>query len=200
MRRKKASLIIVLSLVLTTVISASATLKLASCQGDGRKLPDGDWKLSFEPYRGPGYGTAPVQVVAVKGEIMPDGRIRIRWPHLRRNSVKSFKTVTLTAYVYDESRLDTVLLRGPIIGLGFNPGNWPSQNTDLKESIDEKDARARVFDRLTEIAYRPLLSSLVKDGKLEGHYRIAIGVSKVIFDDGTVWEQQAEPLRAEPNK
>lgn len=195
---KRWSVISILTLV--SLLACSTDIALGQSQPNERdELPKGDLKIRFVPYSGPGYETIPVQVIAVKGEIMSDGRIRIKWPHLRRNSTQTVRTVMLTAYIYDESHPDSVLLRGPIIGLGFNPRNWRPQDADFKESPEEKDPRLRGREWLTEIAYRPLLSPLVKDGKLSGNYRLAVGVSKVVFDDGTVWEQD-EPSGTKINK
>jgi hypothetical protein len=36
-----------------------------------------------------------------------------------------------------------------------------------------------------------LLRPLAKSGKPEGNYRIALGIDKVWFADGTVWEFEA---------
>jgi len=36
-----------------------------------------------------------------------------------------------------------------------------------------------------------LLKPLAKDGKIEGTYIIALGIDRVTFSDGTVWEFEA---------
>ncbi len=194
---KRWSVVSILAMLSLLAFGAGSALGQEQSSGRG-KSPEGDWKISFAPYTGAGYETAPMRVVAVKGEILPDGRIRIRWPHLRRNTARPFQVVKLTAYVYDENHPDSVLFRGEIAGLRFDARNWPPQDTDLERSVE--DTRMRATDNLTEISYKPLLSALIKDGKLEGRYRIALGVSKVVFDDGTVWRQQDEPAVTKNNK
>lgn len=181
MKQWNAILIIILMLVLASVITVGGSLKQASRQSEQSKLPSGDWKVKFEPYRGPGYEQMPVQVVSVGGYVTKRGIFFIKHPILRNNAEKDVDQVVFTCYVYDEKKPDTVLIQQRMIATAvkFYEGRLAAK-TDRPSNVE--------MGWPFSIGRDPLFGSLIKDGKLEGNYRIAVGVSRVVFKDGSEWE------------
>jgi hypothetical protein len=158
--------------------------------GPGARTPAGNWTLSFRPYTGGGYETMPLQLVSYKGEMHADGRLEISALHLKNRSDKAVKLITLTIYVYDEQNPETPLTQRENVRFGFTPGGFPA-NT-------EKPAPAEATNNFVSLDVvneeDALLKPLLKDGKLDGQYRLVIAVTKVQFEDGQAWSFR--PLQA----
>ena len=162
----------------------------------GERVLAGNWKVILQPYSGPEFESMPLQVIAVVGESSHDGTgFWIRERRLRNRSDKRALKASFTAFVYREQSPETLLFKYDLHTVGFAnvpvlPGTeWPAP-----------------------CAYRPknycpyahaipgaskLLAPLIKDGNLEGEYRIAIGVSKVWFEDGSIWELPGSQSQAQ---
>lgn len=163
-----------------------------SQSNERESLPAGNWKVSFEPYRGVGYEEMPVEMVSFKGRIVKDGVFFIIQPHLKNRSENGVKSVYLTCYVYGEQQPTIILVQQ-------DHSAWMNLYTILPAG-EELQTSVWIGHNFSN-GENGLFASLIKDGKLEGNYRIAVGISKVIFEDGSVWEQSKTSQSAErPNR
>jgi len=128
----------------------------------------------------------PLQVISVRGEWSRESSlIWIRERRLRNRSDKRASKANFSAFVYREQDPETLLFQHFLGTVGFDrvpvlPGTeWPAPCLDPKKYCPYGHAIP---------GPATLLAPLVQDGTLDGEYRIAIGVSKVWFRDGSIWE------------
>ncbi|MDQ3473577.1 MAG: hypothetical protein M3447_07560 [Acidobacteriota bacterium] len=150
-------------------------------------LPSGNWTVSFGPYAGPGYESAPVQLVSIKGEVRRDGLMMFKAPHWVNHSNKDVRSVEHTVYVYKEPESKPVLFRQRYDRVSFTGGVPLLARSELRMNNRWLQSFASRKDGL--------MQPLIKEGKLEGSYRIALGISKVYFADDSVWEIQDTDIR-----
>jgi hypothetical protein len=176
-----------LSLLALIIVAASFALK-GEAYGQGKagpkaRNPAGNWTLSFRPYTGASYESMPVQLVSYKGEMQAGGRLEISALHLKNRSDKAVKSIALTMYLYDEQNPETPLTQQENLRFGFFPGGFPA-NTE-KPAPGEATNNFVLLDVVNE--ENALLKPLLKDGKLDGEYRLILAVTKVQFEDGEAW-------------
>jgi len=178
---------LVFTVILTSffVSVGNQTLSQNSPAG-GERVPAGNWKVTLHPYSGPEFESMPLQVISVIGQSSHDGVIFwIRERRLRNRSDKRVLKASFAAFVYREQNPETLLFQHHLntIGLAAVPvlagTEWPNPCSPEPKYCPYGHAIHGA---------RKLLAPLIKDGTLEGEYRIAIGVSKVWFDDESVWE------------
>ncbi len=153
---------------------------------DESVLP-GNWKVTLHPYAGPEVASMPLQVISVVGTSSHDGySFWIRERRLRNRSDKRVLKASFTAFVYREESPETLLFQHALlhpIGFARVPllaaTDWPAPCLEGPKYCPYGHAIPGA---------RKLLAPLIKDATLEGEYRIAIGVSKVWFEDGSIWE------------
>jgi hypothetical protein len=172
----------------------------------GGRLPAGNWKVALYPYSGPEFESMPLQVIMVRGELAHDGTIFwIRERRLRNRSDKRVLKASFAAFIYTEQNPEKLLFQQPLgtVGLARVPvlarSEWPAPCTDPSKYCPYGHGIPGVKKLLA-----PLIKESSPEGEpctetgicvqtLEGEYRIAIGVSKVWFEDGSIWELPGRP-------
>ncbi len=188
MTRRNLSLVLMLA-----VLSALASIEAAGqskAQKIGRKSVE-NLRLSFTPYTGAGLESMPVEVV-VFDAIVNINSMWVRDWRLRNRSDKTVTKVRQTLFVYSEGEPDKLLLRHaipPYYGVGtsgpFSPNvEWPKEPCPAGKRFCPWG--------FAMLSAQELFEPLMKDGKIEGNYRVALGIDKVWFADGTVWEFAGE--------
>jgi hypothetical protein len=171
----------------------------------------GNLHLSFRPYAGAGHEDMPVEVLKFVVEVTWDGTgIWVHEWRLKNRSEKKVVKIRCALFVYNADDPTKLLLRHQLA---------PSQSRHLKSdglddrvpiSVNELWPRQKCegewcpgehvmespYDLLHPNSIKPLsptdlLEPLAKDGKIEGTYIIALGIDRVVFSDGTVWEFEA---------
>ena len=121
---------------------------------------------------------------------------------LKNRSNKKVVKIRCALFVYNADDPKKLLLRhqlGPIykddsVPISVN-GIWPRQKCEGQWCPGEFVMQS-AYDLLKPNWLKPLsptnlLKPLAKDGKIEGTYIIALGIDRVTFSDGTVWEFEA---------
>jgi len=131
-----------------------------------RQLPRTGWIAGFHSYHGPGYDRVPVQVFSVRSNINK-GLVGVS---VRNRSDKAVSAITLGWYVSEAQGTGEILAKGQTAELGLN---LPDQ---AKLDVTTQDT-----------SWNDVLSPLMRNGSLKGDYDIWIVVTKIIYDDGSVW-------------
>jgi len=178
-------------LVLGLIFIGLLVLENHSFSQNARQLPQptiaGNWKLNFQPYSGPEFEKMPLQVISVVAVCHPpQNGILVRERRLRNRAEKRVIRASFDAFIYREEDPEKLLFRHYLGTEGFSkvPAVFPG--TEWPAPCHE----ANPYYCPYEFGMSPqvLLAPLMKDGTLEGDYRIAIGVTKVWFEDGSIWE------------
>ena len=188
---------LLLTLILTSffgVVVERAFGQSTPAVGEG--VIAGNWKVALYPYSGPEFESMPLQVISVVGKSSHDGALFwIRERRLRNRSNKNVVKVSFTAFVYREQSPETLLFQHSLSTLGFDGplragSEWPAPCPKRPKYCPYGHGMP---------GPTKLLAPLVKDETLEGEYRIAIGVSKVWFDDGSIWKLPGSQPQAQLN-
>lgn len=159
--------------------------------------------LSFRPYAGAGHEDMPVEVLKFVVKVDWDGTgMYVHEWRLKNRSDKKVVKIRCALFVYNADDPTKLLLRhqlGPIykddsVPISVN-GIWPRQKCE-GQWCPSAFVMQSAYDLLHPNWLKPLsptdlLKPLAKDGKIEGTYIIALGIDRVTFSDGTVWEFEA---------
>lgn len=178
---------LLLTLILTSFLAAVVDRAFGqNTHAVGERVIAGNWKVALYPYSGPEFESMPLQVISVVGVSSHDGAgFWIRERRLRNRSDKTVLQASFAAFVYREQSPETLLFQHPLLTVNFSNVSffagteWPAPCRKRPKYCPYGHAIPGVTT---------LLAPLVKDATLEGEYRIAIGVSKVWFEDGSIWE------------
>ena len=139
------------------------------------------WDVTFAPYSGKALADMPVQVLVFDARDHGSGMWVREW-RIVNHSEKTMVKFRPALFVAKEDDLDSLLLVREVrryIGLTLLPGAQHPVGPCSSQAKSCQNAFATVsLDQLLE----PL--SKQKDTR----YRVALGVDKVWFQDGTVWE------------
>ena len=139
--------------------------------------------LSFQPYSAVGHEAMPVQVLKFDVVVGHTCNLWVREWRLKNRSGKVIVRIRPTLFVYSESEPATLLLRREVrgyLGLRLDPSQeWP-KGACLPAA---KSCFAAFAVPLPGELLKPLAES-----EEPGNYRIALGIDKVWFEDGTIWE------------
>ncbi|MDQ3819346.1 MAG: hypothetical protein M3362_16945 [Acidobacteriota bacterium] len=185
MRLKLSSILITLFL-LSLLACGDQTTAASGTHTSGGKL-----NLNYQPYAGKGHEEMPVEVLTfdVRGA---EGTWVREW-RLKNHSDKAVDKIRLTLFVYSKNDPDTLLLRHStaakieyetILGVRLSPGEELPKGTCSPTALSCLYAFAM-------LSARDLLKPLFPNGEPEGDYIIALGIDKVWFADGTLWELAA---------
>jgi hypothetical protein len=116
----------------------------------------------------------------------------IREQRMRNQSDKTVVGASYTVFVYRKEKPEVVLFKHPLpyrdsyVNMPIRPDSaWPAPCQPEPKYCPYGYAIPGVAE---------LLAPLLKGGELEGRYEVAIGVTKVWFEDGSVWEfKESEP-------
>jgi hypothetical protein len=178
-------------LILISFIAAIGDQGFSQNQFEGNERPAGNWKVALYPYSGSERESMPLQVISVEGELSHDGSIFwIRQRRLKNRSTQRVLRASFAAFIYTEQDPEKLLFQQPLGRVGFERVpllagvEWPAPCVDRSKYCPYGHAILGV---------KHLLAPLIKDSTLEGEYRIAIGVTKVWFEDGSTWELPGRP-------
>lgn len=104
------------------------------------------------------------------------GRMKVPEVTLENRSYRVTQSVQLRWVLVSVEDPEVVLLKG------LTPFFEAQVNPESSSSVD-----------IPEIYFNKILKPLVKNGELNGHFRLVIGVQEVRFSDGQVW-QAAQPV------
>lgn len=159
-------------------------------------VPAGNWKVALVPYSGPEFESMPLQVISVVGVSSHDAiSFWIRERRLRNRSDKRVMRASFTAFVYREESPEKLLVQYPIHTIVYTEvpllagTEWPAPCRNQRPNYCPY---AHAIPGATH-----LLAPFIKDATLEGEYRIAIGVSRVWFEDGSTWELPGSQTNAQ---
>ncbi len=150
-------------------------------------VPPQALRLSFQPYAGEQHESMPVEVLklVVDGAFaatVNDGIFVHEW-RLRNRSDKTVVRIRSTFFVYRQSEPEKLLLKysnkSLVGGVKISPGqSWPR----------EKCVGYWCPSEFSTISACKLLQPLFNENEPEGAYIITMGIDKVWFADGTIWE------------
>lgn len=170
-RRKLLPLLILLTTALLSQTTAG-------------KLPTANWDVTFAPYTGKALETMPVQVLVFDVTNHEHGLWVRQWRLLNRSN-KTVVKIRPSLFVAKEDDLNSLLFVRELrryVGVTLAPGaQWPEGEC----SPQAKSCR----NAFATVSLDELMEPLSQQTNTK--YRAALGVDKVWFQDGTVWEFDA---------
>ncbi len=158
-----------------TLLTIVGTLILVVSNGLGNRQdkpsaqsPSGNWSISAIPYIGPGYKSRPVVVTSVMSN--SSNGFKVTHVVLKNISSKPAAAVRLSWSIYND-KANSILLRGQTALI------------TLSKEIPENTWRQVKHDIFSAETAKPLAN----EGGLDGHYRIEVGVSEILFAGGSTW-------------
>jgi hypothetical protein len=148
-------------------------LKVEKVEGKWMLGTGVDVKQAFDP-------SVPVAVsrmLTVYGQGKHLGRIKIPKIVIKNRSQKVLQSVQLRWTVANDDDRDTILLEGltPFIPARIEPFNPPL-----------------LLEQMEPLYFNKIVKPLLKDGELNFHVLIRVGVQEARFADGTVWQDGRE--------
>lgn len=131
--------------------------------------PSENWSVSAIPYVGPGYKSRPVVVTSVMSDTSKG--YKVTDVALKNISSKPAAAVRLSWNIYSD-KANSILLRG---------------QTTLITWSEELPENARRQIKHDILSFAHAAKQLANEGGLDGHYRIEVGVSEILFADGSIW-------------
>ncbi len=163
-------------------VASSNREKVAARSADGgatenveKQLDMSQWHINYQSYHAAQVAQAPITISYVTGYLGRDAwRRKIGLLNL---SSKTVRSVEFAAHIHNEERPDVVLAKSNLA-----PVNWPGGfAAGARIEVDGQDDLANIF--------QPLL----QDGELKGFYHVDVILTKVVYKDGSTWEQQELP-------
>jgi hypothetical protein len=130
------------------------------------QFPQKGWTAGFHAYHGIGYDSAPLMVFSVRSQI-DKGLVAVQ---VKNRSEKSIASIQLGWYVSGAEGAGEILAKG--------------ETRVLAASVPGQE-RAEVA--IPNVSWERVLKPLMRNGTLLGDYDIWIVVSKITYDDGSVW-------------
>lgn len=156
-------LMVALTIVASLALAFGHGVKTSSSE---KQLPLTGWMAGFHSYLGPGYDAAPVQVFSVTSDIK-EGLVGVR---VKNRSEKGVNAVKLGWYVSEAQGRGAILAKG--------------ETSILKLRLP---GREKLDLTVPNLSWQEVLRPAMRKGDLRGDYDIWIVVSKVVYDDGSVW-------------
>jgi hypothetical protein len=132
------------------------------------QFPSSGWTAGFHSYHGTGYDSVPLMVYSVRSEINK-GLVGVR---IKNRSEKAITSVQLGWYVSDEKGQGKILAKGETPKLAIPNNMTGNQLLELT---------------VPNVSWETILRPVMRKGTLRGDYDIWIVVTKVTYDDGSVW-------------
>jgi hypothetical protein len=132
------------------------------------------WKITYQAHYGGNSWAAPVAISYVTG--YTGGGSWRRKIGLRNVSARTLRSVGLGAYIINQDKPSVIIATTALPAIQFKDGLARGAAVDL----DGKDELEKIF--------RPF----IKNGVLEGDYRIELFVREVVNDTG-VWRYDSKP-------
>lgn len=132
-------------------------------------FPPGKWNFSANPFMGEGYKTRPVVVTSVASEAITLSVTSVRINNISSKPVRAVKLGWALRERTDKSKI-------------LNQGE-----TSLITMEEPLPANSNRILKLQVASFLELYKPLVKKGRLEGSYRLEVGVTQVLFDNQLSW-------------
>ncbi|HEX8179937.1 MAG TPA: hypothetical protein VF525_10380 [Pyrinomonadaceae bacterium] len=126
-------------------------------------------------YKGPGYESMPVQVLATRGRLKDKDLLFFTDNALKNNSDKTVERVVFSLFVSKESEPDVVLAQAELAPVIFPAAKFAA-GTQLRTG----QLGANLSWKNLEL----IRQALDEQG---AHYRVALGITNVKFADGSEW-------------
>jgi ankyrin repeat protein len=171
------------------------------CCGDGigqgvprrcEKVPAGNWSITFGPYAGPGHESSPYQIISMNVEAC-GGYLYLGDVSLSAPPNRPFFTIEYSAFVYKAAEPDRLLFRSQIYRMGNGDGDFDAEGVWRTTAGKRWGAPFTAGDA-------PLMQPLMRDGTLEGEYRVEIGISLISFGRDDVWDLGGRQKTADSGK
>jgi hypothetical protein len=168
MKRLVSLVVIILPIILVVGWLTNEATSVAQ-KNAIQSFPAGDWKFSAHPYMGEGFKTRPVVVTSVGSEATTLSVTKVR---VKNISSKRVLAVKLGWSLYDERNKDKILGQGesPLITMDRD---FPSDSDQILKTV--------------VVSFMDIDRPLIRNGRLDGDYRLDVGVTQVLFDDRTTW-------------
>lgn len=154
---------------LLTLLTVPAVTSNKSLDGNEAGWPVGNWSFSAQPYTGLGYESRPAMVVSVATE---KKSLTIAAVRVANHSSKTIATVKLGWYLSKRSDPNPVLQFGQTPSIPIHNGLPVGETYVLKQPV---------------VSFGKLHKPLSKEGRLEGHFRLAVAVTEIQYEDGSLW-------------
>lgn len=178
------------SFCLAVILTVSVNAQQISSKTED--TPRGNWTVMFETYRGPGYSEMPVKLLTQKVTGSGNGFIIVTNYELQNTSEKDVRSADFAAFIYDEKYPEKLLLIRKVLTVGFTTG--------ISAGSNWRPVKTNAHWHNFAFTRDGLISPLLKNGALEGNYRIAIGITKVEFTDDSEWKfKPSEPASQTKN-
>jgi hypothetical protein len=154
---------------LTAAITIVASLAFAvgvRNNASEKQLPKTGWVAGFHAYHGPGHDTVPVQVFSVTSDIN-EGLVGVQ---VKNRSDKAVREVRLAWYVSEASGAGAVLAKG--------------ETANLKLTLSSQE---KLGISIPNLSWDAVLRPVMRKGSLRGDYDVWVVVSRVVYDNGSVW-------------
>jgi hypothetical protein len=152
--------------------SSSGSTLAQNKTGSSSDLPRGNWTVGMHPFLGSGFESIPVAVTSVTTDAKRG--IAVTKVGLENTSKQNVTAVKLTWRLSNEQTPNTVILEGqtPYI---TRDGGLP--------------AGISLVLRFPVVIFAKICQPLVRNGVLDGEFRIDILVSEILFEDGSKWSK-----------
>jgi hypothetical protein len=159
-------------------------LLFLSAQGFGQQIPaasdalqSAKFTITVGPYKGKGSEEMPVQFASLKGLMGSNGVLDLDDIRLVNHSEKTVRELEMVLFLYNERDPETV------VATAHFPQSFKFPYTPFKKGI------GLPHGRIMGIGFTKQLGLLepIREGSLEGAYRIEVAVCSVEFEDGSSW-------------
>lgn len=183
MRKLTFTLVAITFVVLSLVVMTKNSGFVEGASQTKSQLPPGKWSFSAHPFMGEGYESRPVVVTSVRTEAKTLSVTAVR---VRNISSKPVAAIRLGWYLADENNNLTNLQQSET---SFIPMD-KALETDKTELF-----------KVSVVSFLDIYKPLVRDGRLEGSYRLEIAVTEILFEDQSTWRVgQQVTLETQPSK
>ena len=163
----------VLAVVVPLLMLATTINRVESDAGKKARLPNEKCSLTALPYLGVGYNSRPVVVVGVTTD---KKELTVKQVRLFNISSKPASAIRLGWYLRTMQDESAVLRQG---------------ETPLIATTGKLPANGKQTMNFAVVSF----SELLKDGQLNGDYKIEVAVKEILFEDGFTWTDNAEQAR-----
>src|SRR5215471_10748693 len=138
-----------------------------------RKIPQGNWSAKTQQYRGPGSEATPYQIVAMTVEPC-NGYLYLSNLSMNGPKVRPFFTVELSIFIYRDNDNSKPIVQEQAFRMGAGDG-------DLDEVGNWRTTAGRRWGAAFGAGSEPLMQPWIKDGKLDGSFVVALGISFISY-------------------
>jgi hypothetical protein len=171
------SMIILLLFVSVTLTQTEQDSKTPPSTSIAQIFPPGQWTFSAHPFMGKGFDTRPVVVTSVKTEGLTSSVVAIR---VRNISSKTVAALKVRWRLIEEKQPKNLLQEDETPHISVQPGLASENELTLTVPV---------------MSFLDIHKPLVRQGRLDGDFRVDISVARILFSDGSVWTEAQTNVR-----